>query len=238
MAWSSFTIGVESRTEEHKIVQSGGSVECEDKGWGNKCVWKPMGFPTKSVQKLRVVTVGGCDSWKDMCTCSPTLLYRVGDVWWGEGRQSPATTMVSTFDYGAPWLNYTEWGLKFIFTSRWIDLRRKYSNLSMRYWISSEFSDLQTWVNGSASKNPKAVHVGPFVVLTYFFSRALGSKWWKTDSIRLLNCLNECTQLVGRLQHHCYKDSRCVYSSNMLTSTSSKTSSFLNNARKSYKFSR
>ena len=49
MAWSSFTIGAESRIEEHKIVQSGGLVKHRDGGWGNKCVWKLTGFPTKSM---------------------------------------------------------------------------------------------------------------------------------------------------------------------------------------------
>lgn len=60
--WSSFIASEESGMEEHKRVQSKGSIERGDEGWENESTWQQIGLQEKSTQISRASGVGGRDS--------------------------------------------------------------------------------------------------------------------------------------------------------------------------------
>ncbi len=70
-----------------------------------------------------------------------------------------------------------------------------------------------------------------------FLSSTAGSKCWKIDSIRSLNCLNESMELWYSVAHHCNGWLRSVCESNKHTSVSLKSSIPFMSAWKSSKFS-
>jgi len=160
------------------------------------------GHPNQTTQKLRVVRVGGCDSWTNFCAHSPTSLYEGGVVWCGEGGQSLVTVTMSSYDCVAPSLKYAEWGLRFFILFGQRDLIQAYSYMSHRYWNFIWLFRASKERTQKCCQNSIIDSCGAFCCCNIFLSSALGSKWWKTNSIRSLNCLNDYTQLGGSVRHH------------------------------------
>ena len=110
----------------------------------------------------------------------------------------------------------------------------KYIHEILEFHLTFEASNMNRWKHYEKSIGDSR---GSFHCFNNFLSSALGSKWWKTDSVRSLNCLNECRELWSSMPHH---HNGCLWSvcaSSEKTFIPIKPSTFSMSAWKSSKFS-
>lgn len=165
--------GVQNRwTKQYTIQRINGT-----RRWmlENEFMWRPSGFPTKSMQIYRACGVGGCDNSTDVHAPSPTSHCGARIVWWEADGGSLVTATLSVLDFVALTLRYLARGSNDSKICGFSDIWIRYWNLSLRNFQS--ISSLWIWYARlrKCSQNCTRESSGPFCNSKIFLLSALRS---------------------------------------------------------------